>query len=225
MSALCVLHLSPHPDDEAIAAPATLLALRDAGHRVINLACGLGRPADRERRRAELEEATRRARLEVVVHDPASSLEGAVAALVERERVSGVISPRPEDGHPAHEAVGRAASEGAKGAARWWMWGLWAELRQPTLVTSFDEARLEEVLHVLAAYEGELARNDYAALVRARAVVNRVLGAERVFGFGSRGLDVPYAELLTELEWAEGGWRACRPRLLDPSDPLAGGGA
>jgi len=31
-----VLHLAPHPDDEALGAPATLLALRDAGHRVIN---------------------------------------------------------------------------------------------------------------------------------------------------------------------------------------------
>jgi len=34
-----VLHLAPHPDDEALGAlgaPATLLALRDASHRLIN---------------------------------------------------------------------------------------------------------------------------------------------------------------------------------------------
>jgi LmbE family N-acetylglucosaminyl deacetylase len=29
---MLVLHLAPHPDDELIGAPATLMALRDAGH-------------------------------------------------------------------------------------------------------------------------------------------------------------------------------------------------
>ena len=47
---LTVLHLSPHPDDEVLGAGATLLGLRDAGHRVINLACSLGRPEQQERR-------------------------------------------------------------------------------------------------------------------------------------------------------------------------------
>ena len=41
--------------------PATLMALRDAGWRIVNLACGLGRPAQHQRRRAEVEEACRRA--------------------------------------------------------------------------------------------------------------------------------------------------------------------
>ena len=33
-----VLHLSPHPDDEIAGMPATLMALRDAGWRVVNVA-------------------------------------------------------------------------------------------------------------------------------------------------------------------------------------------
>jgi LmbE family N-acetylglucosaminyl deacetylase len=41
---LTVLHLAPHPDDEVLGAGATLLGLREAGHRVINLACSRGRP-------------------------------------------------------------------------------------------------------------------------------------------------------------------------------------
>ena len=38
-----VLAVSPHPDDELLGAGATLMALRDAGWRVINLAASLGR--------------------------------------------------------------------------------------------------------------------------------------------------------------------------------------
>src|SRR6186997_2544712 len=67
---LTVLHLAPHPDDEAIAAAATLLALRDSGHRVINLAVSLGRREQRTRRRRELAEACRRADFELVIHRP-----------------------------------------------------------------------------------------------------------------------------------------------------------
>jgi LmbE family N-acetylglucosaminyl deacetylase len=69
-SGLTVLHLAPHPDDEAIGAGATLLALNEAGHHVINLACGLGRSADRERRLREARDASERARFELLVHDP-----------------------------------------------------------------------------------------------------------------------------------------------------------
>ena len=50
-----VLHLSPHPDDEVVGMPATLMALRDAGWRVVNLACGLGRPARHQRRADAIE--------------------------------------------------------------------------------------------------------------------------------------------------------------------------
>src|SRR6185295_887192 len=71
---LTVLHLSPHPDDEVLGAGATLLGLREAGHRVINLACSLGRPEQQERRRAEVTEACRRADFELVVHDPPLAL-------------------------------------------------------------------------------------------------------------------------------------------------------
>ena len=46
-----VIHPHSHPDDESIAAPCTLLALKDAGWREVNFAASLGRPADRPRRR------------------------------------------------------------------------------------------------------------------------------------------------------------------------------
>lgn len=239
---LTVLHLCPHPDDEAIAVPATLMALRDAGHRVVNFACGLGRPADHARRRAELEEAARRSRFELRVHDPPLAISAgddlplaqarltrAVEQLLDEEQVSLVVSPSPHDRHPGHELVGRAARDvlAARGrsAPRWWLWGLWADLPLPTLVTPFGEERLAEVLRTLDAYTGENARNDYPAMVAARGTVNRVLGAERAFGFGRPGIDAdPYAELLTEVVRREGGWHAAAPRLLDERDPLASPG-
>ena len=42
-------------------------ALRDAGHEIVNVACSLGRAAQVGRRRADLEEACRRAGFELVV--------------------------------------------------------------------------------------------------------------------------------------------------------------
>ena len=212
-----VLHLAPHPDDEVIGAPATLMALRDAGHRVVNLACGLGRPEDSVRRRREVEEACRRARFELLVEEP-------VAAVLDANDVAIVVSPGEHDAHPAHAAVARAARETLEargpGGPAWWTWSLWSDLPAPTLVTLFGEERLEEVLDALAAHRGELERNDYRALVPARATVARVLGGERVFGFGAKGFEAPYAELLAEATLTPEGWRTGRPRVLDPERPL-----
>ena len=117
-----VLHLSPHPDDEVAGMPATLMALRDAGWRVVNVACGLGRPAQHTRRRAEVEESCRRAGFELLVCDPPLAL-SAGDDLKASEEVLGellagllpdlapaiVCAPSPHDGHHAHELVGRAA--------------------------------------------------------------------------------------------------------------------
>ena len=98
-----VLHLSPHPDDEVVGMPATLMALRDAGWRVVNLACGLGRPAQHQRRRAEVEEACRRAGFELLPCEPP------LAALVRRR-------PRRLRGD-ARQAARRRAP-GARSCAR-----------------------------------------------------------------------------------------------------------
>jgi LmbE family N-acetylglucosaminyl deacetylase len=215
-----VLHLSPHPDDELIGAPATLMALRDAGWRVVNLACGLGsRPQGRERREAELREACRRAGFELL-------LEHEVAAAIAEVEPAVVVSPGPRDRHPAHEQVAVAAREAVEAigeqAPRWWFWGLWGGLERPTLATGFEAPRLEEILTALSAHAGELARNDYRRLVRGRAEASACLAPELLFGFGTEAAArSPYAELLTELVRVRGGWRLGAPRWLDPAAPLA----
>jgi LmbE family N-acetylglucosaminyl deacetylase len=243
-----VLHLAPHPDDELIGSPAALMALRDAGWRIVNLACSLGAPGDTERREAEVHEACHRAGFELEIADVAmagpltgppgelssegvsaaqEALEGAIDAAIDLERPEILVAPSPQDNHPGHEVVGRAAvavcERADDRAPRLWLWGLWADLPLPTLAVGFGEVRMREVLHCLEAHQGELGRNDYRRLVEGRAQMNSSLGPERVFGFGSRAParpDAKYVELLCELALDGGSWQLGRRRWLDAADPL-----
>lgn len=239
MSAPAVLHLAPHPDDELLGAPATLMALRDAGWRVVNLACGLGAAPQHRRREAELREACHRAGFELLLPEPLPTISApgdpgaarrdlarAVAAALDELAPAILVSPAPGDRHPAHELVaGVAGAElAARGAAapRWWLWGLWGPLPWPTLATGFDRARLAEIETALSAHAGELARNDYRRLVRSRAEAAACLAPELLFGFGAEAGDGPeLAELLTEVVAGERGRRRGAARWLDPASPLA----
>jgi LmbE family N-acetylglucosaminyl deacetylase len=218
-----VMHVSPHADDEALGAPATLLLLRRGGWHVVNAVVSLGRPDDSARRRAESVDAAARAGFTLALPD-GSPVDDWLRSLLHEHAPAIVLSPSPHDGHPAHEAVGRAT--GAALAAMeappvWWQWGLWADLTAPTLYVPFDGDVLAEARHVLAAYAGELARNDYMRLLEARSIAHAVLGSERVFGFGStRASTLPYAELLTELVGGDHGWHPGAARLLDPASAL-----
>jgi LmbE family N-acetylglucosaminyl deacetylase len=205
------VHFSPHPDDELLGAPAALFSLRDEGWRIINVACSLGRQHQERRRRGELEEACRRAgfelRLEAV--DPALVLADVGPALV--------VAPNPHDRHPFHEQVARttlAAVADAGSPDTVWLWSLWGEAALPTLAVELTDERLAEIEHALTAHAGELARNDSRRLLEARSTANAVLGAERLFGFGSPSLPFPRTELLTELRLVGGHWHLCEPRVL-----------
>ena len=232
-----VLHVSPHPDDEVLGAGATLAALRDRGWRVVNLACSLGRPADRGRRRAELEAALRLLRFESEVVEPPVALgadddlragEDRVAAVTaeaaDRLRAALIISPGPEDAHHAHAAVGRGVARtggsGGSGSRRWWAWSLWRDLERPTLYVPWDGRRLAELSAALACHAGELERNGYGDFLAARGRLQAVLGAERVFGFGSGpAAPEPYADLLTEWHWIGDRWEPGSPTLLTTGAP------
>jgi LmbE family N-acetylglucosaminyl deacetylase len=232
-----VLHVAPHADDELIGAPASLMALRDAGWTVVNLTCSLGADAQRRRRRAEVTDACRRAGfvseiVEEPLPDPLTSaaFEGACAQLtstvrevVTRRQPRIVVAPSPHDRHRGHEAAGRAAVEAcaaSEGIERLWLWGLWADLPFPSLALAYGEQRMEEILAALSAHAGELARNDYRRLVRGRAEMLGVVGPERVFGFGATGVGAPFAEVLTELGRSEGHWLLAEARWLDAAQPI-----
>lgn len=232
-----VLHVGPHADDELIGAPAALMILRDAGWQVVNVTCSLGAEDHRDRRRAEVAEACRRAGfvsevLDDSLPDPLTSgaadrararLVAALRELVARLRPRLLVAPSPHDRHPGHEVVGRAAVEVCAadgGIERLWLWGLWADLPFPSLAVAYGEERQEEILAALAAHAGELARNDYRRLVRGRAEMLAVVGPERVFGFGTSGSASPFVELLSELGMSGGRWRLGRARWLEPAHPF-----
>jgi LmbE family N-acetylglucosaminyl deacetylase len=225
VTALTALHLSPHPDDELIGAPATLMALRDAGWRVVNVACGLGsRPEQHDRRERELREACELAGFDLLLAD--ADPRAGIEAAIEEIDPAVVLSPGPRDRHPAHMRVAALAREllEARGEAapRWWMWALWGALERPSLATAFDWARLREIHDALSAHRQELRRNDYRRLVRGRSEAAACMAPELLFGFGSEGERRPeFAELLCEAVRAEGSWRLGSARWLDPHSPLA----
>ena len=234
------LQVVPHPDDEALGACGTLLQLRDRGWEVITLACSLGRADQADRRLAELAEACRRAgfRLRQTTHpvriSAGDDLDEAQRRLTtEILDALGEISPAlimgpsPHDGHHGHEVVGRAihralADVPVRSRPRWWIWELWSSLPVPTLYVPVPDVTAERVDRVLQAHRGELARSDYRRALRARGELAAVLGAERVFGWGTDGTGDEYAEILMEVLCDRGEWPLAAARRLDPDDPLAG---
>ena len=227
-----VVHVAPHPDDEALGCPGALLHLLDRGWDVVSVIASLGFPHQWERRRGECEEASRRANFVPVFLEPplAISLDDDLAGATERVAselpgivssygASVIVSPSPHDVHHGHEAVARGVQR-ALGSLpptmRWWMWGIWGDLPAPNVFYPFGEPALARMLHVLEAYEGELERNDYRRLLSGRALSNAVLGSERVFGFGAGAASsLPYAEVLTEVRRVEGRWMASQAHHLD----------
>jgi LmbE family N-acetylglucosaminyl deacetylase len=210
------LHVSPHPDDEVLGAGATLIFLRRAGWRVVNLACSLGRPADHERRQAELSASLAVLGLEGMLAvppvamsagDDLAAAERRIAELVSTVEADLVISPHPEDAHHAHAVVGRAVAAAATTATRWWAWGLWRDVAAPNRLIPYDQATMEILLEALRCHAGEVDRNPYDDLLPARARVGAVLGSERVMGFGTSIVGAePYADLLEERVRDGSGW-------------------
>ncbi|HWE65426.1 MAG TPA: PIG-L family deacetylase [Acidimicrobiales bacterium] len=227
-----LVHVAPHPDDEAVGCPASLLHFKDRGWTIVNVIASLGFADQWARRRAEAEEASRRADFVPVFLDPPLSISVGDDLELASERVafeltqivaefdaSIVVSPSPHDVHHGHESVGRGVQRALQElpeSVRWWMWGVWGDLPAPNIFYAFDERVLARTLHILEAYEGELERNDYRRLLSGRAGANAVLGSERVFGFGSAAAStLPYAEVLTEVRHLHGHWMASAAHLLD----------
>jgi LmbE family N-acetylglucosaminyl deacetylase len=227
-----VVHVAPHPDDEAVGCPGALLHLLDRGWTVVSVVASLGFSGHWDRRRAEAEEAARRAGFVPVFLDPPLDidLEADLALatrriatelpVIAREHEASIVaSPSPHDVHHGHETVGRGVQRAMAVLAptlRWWMWGVWGDLPAPNVFYGFDQHTLERALHILDAYAGELERNDYRAYLTGRASANAVLGSERVFGFGSPAAStLPYAEVLTEVRLMDGRFMASEPHFLD----------
>lgn len=236
-----ILALAPHPDDELLGCGAAHVALAAAGHDVRVLPVTLGRRADHERRREELEQACRVAGLTLITdaeplamsageHDDLHAAAGRLTENLPRhlEGVELVTGPSPRDVHPAHEAVAGAlagAIEATGADRRVWLWSIWGALPRPTLWFPFEEPLLDHVVAGLAEHRSQIVRSDLPRLLRGRAEAASVLGPELLYGFGTAAPPAPFAELLCEAGYRDGVWFAGRPRRLDVADPLAGDAA
>ncbi len=235
-----VVHVAPHPDDEAVGCPGSLLHLLDRGWTVVSVVASLGFAEQWARRRGEAEEAARRAGFVPVFLDPPLHIDldadlalatrriaTELPAIVHEHGASVVVSPSPHDVHHGHETVGRGVQRALAvlpPTVRWWMWGVWGDLPAPNVFYAFDDTILQRAAHILDAYAGELERNDYQRLLAGRASANAVLGSERVFGFGSPAAStLPYAEVLTEVRLLDGRFMASEAHTLDEG-PFPDGG-
>ncbi|MSO44192.1 MAG: hypothetical protein EXQ74_02605 [Thermoleophilia bacterium] len=232
-----ILHVSPHPDDELIGAPATLMALRDAGHEVTNLATSLGRTDDHDRRRQEVTAACEVAGFRLLVTEPPVAMSRGDDLTAAEARIRGeieaildgpqppevVVGPSPHDVHHGHELTSRAIRDVLSTRANppvWWIWAIWGDLPLPTIITIFDDARAEEIARALSHHAGEMARTDHRVHVEARGRLTAVTAAETVFGFGTPALTAVRAEVLTEVVPRDGDWVLGSPRTLNPRQPL-----
>src|SRR5580658_2500446 len=106
-----VVHIAPHPDDEAVGCPASLLHLHDRGWRVVSVISSLGFTPQWPRRRAEAEEASARAGFVPLFLDPplaiclsddlgsATRIADELPGIVAEYEASIVVSPTPHDVH------------------------------------------------------------------------------------------------------------------------------
>ena len=237
-----VLHLSPHPDDEIAGMPATLMALRDAGWRVVNVACGLGRPAQHQRRRGrgggglparrlrpgDVRSAAARSRPATTSRAPRRRSSTLLGQLLRRARVPRSCARRRRTTGitPTSSSAAPRAARSRRTRARappLWLWGVWADLPFPTLIAPFDRARL--------ARDPARARR---ARLRARATAARPACSRRArcstpasarsacTARASTGDPaVELAELLCEVVLTPAGWQLGAPRRFDADAPLA----
>lgn len=226
-----VLHLAPHPDDEAIGAPAMLSALREEGHTVDNLALSFGR-GDEARREDEARLCCQRLGFNLLLPEPPPHINGIGSRedflRGEREvmevlfQIIGdydlVVSPSHWDVHPAHEVVGRAVRRILPEGITWWQWGIWSDLPFPSLLYGFGEREMKAIEHALSAHVGQIERNNFMRLLIARCEALATLGPEKVFHFGDEGIAEPYAEVVTALQRQGDVWNLSEPALFRPEE-------
>ena len=222
-----VLHISPHPDDEALGAPATLLLLRRAGWRVVNAVVSLGHTDDH---RADGARRWRRPGVRASscgsprTHRPWRSGSGRRWT---SSRPHSCSLPHPIDAHPRHEATSTGGSalrvRGGGRPAGVVAVGVVGRPALPHAVRALRRRRARRGAARARRVHGRARAQRLAAvLLEAATVAHAVFGERPRLRLRHRTcIRRALPELLTECRLVDGHWQPCDPRLLDPSAPAS----
>jgi N-acetylglucosamine malate deacetylase 1 len=215
---------APHPDDETLSGALALRWRLQAGAQVTDCAITLGSdPAQRARRRRELESACRVLGFELAILPTAAGATGlehvtpasrreqpqawaekvkTLAEFFDRARPDVVLAPHGEDFHTTHlgtrelvvEALG-AHLERRGGILPLVETEYWHELEAPNLLVGLAPEWVALQLMAAAEHGGEVARNPYHLLQPARLMDNVRRGSEVVGGQGGAAAPFLFGEL------------------------------
>ncbi len=239
-----VLLFSPHPDDECIVGLLALRLMREAGHRVVNVAVTLGsNPARQAARLAELRQAcaflgfglvqTTPTGLEQVnpasrARDPVAWAEKVrrIADILRAERPRILFFPHDRDWNSTHVGVHALVTDALRLVGPAWEGftvetEFWGQCDDPNAAV---EARAEDLADLVAAcsfHVGEVRRNPYHLLLPAWMMDNVRRGGELVGGQGGAAPTFLFATLYRVRRWKGGQWERFYPggRMLSVRQP------
>lgn len=222
-----VLIFSPHPDDEVIIGGLPLRLMREAGHRVVNVAVTQGSNRARQAERwEELERCcdaigfgliqTRAGGLERI--NPATRTQDAahwrgcveiVAEILERERARILVFPHDADWNSTHEGTHHLVMDALRLLPADYACFLvesefWGAMEDPNLMVESSVAEVGDLMTALTFHVGEVRRNPYHVLVPAWMMDNVRRGCELVGGQGGAAPDFVFATLYRLRAWRRG---------------------
>jgi LmbE family N-acetylglucosaminyl deacetylase len=235
-----IVNFAVHSDDEAMIGGPTMYLLNKLGYPTGVVGVSLGRTDERAVRKIEMEAGCAELGFEpIFLDDPfhISETEGdnlsaaepamvdCFADIIKKLQPELIISPSVSDNHPAHEAVARAVMKGivrvgdqaeSKKGIRWWMAPLWGHIAAHTIISPYDADTLSNVQHALEKYVSQITNTDYVSLLACEGEGRQIKGPQTVFSTGKgKVIDLPYADIFTEVIYENGQWNEGKHRVLD----------
>jgi N-acetylglucosamine malate deacetylase 1 len=221
------LIFSPHPDDECIIGGLALRLMREAGHRVVNIAVTQG--SNKARQLPRLEELGNACRwigfgleqtgptgLERITPKTRAQDAGywktavqVVADSLARHQPKVVFLPHEADFNSTHIGTHFLVMDALHTLPAGFRCTLvetefWAQMSSPNLMVELSTADVADLLAALSFHVGEVERNPYHLRFPAWLQDNVRRGAEVVGGQGGAAPDFMFATLYRLREWKDG---------------------
>lgn len=229
------LLFSPHPDDECIIGGLPLRLMREAGHRVMNVAVTQGSLRGRQAERlAELRHACEYLGFELLQTAP-NGLEQVnprarqgqpadwavkvrvIARILDEHRPAVVFLPHAQDWNSTHIGVHLLVTDAFRlvegFVCRTVETEFWGAMADPNLMVELSPGQVGDLMAATSFHVGEVRRNPYHLLLPAWMQDNVRRGGELVGGQGGAAPDFQFATL-----YRLGRWNG---RLLAPVEPAS----